>query len=136
MVECHVYYLITEHLSSVHPLSNTQCGFQSGKTIVSALLTITHDWFAKLEAGKKVCSVFFFGLKKAFDSVPHREVAEKLCKLHISPVVLHRCSSISHFIHDTKQVLPQVLSEMHHSCSNHLNWRTDATCWEMTVEVS
>ena len=59
MLERHVYYLITEHLSSDHPLANTQWGFQSGKSTVSALLTTTHDWFAKLEAGKEVCSVFF-----------------------------------------------------------------------------
>ena len=87
MLERHVYYLITEHLSSVHPLANTQWGFQSGKSTVSALLTTTHDWFVKLEAGKEVCSVFF-DLQKAFDSVPHRELVEKLSKLHISPVVL------------------------------------------------
>ena len=43
MLERHVYYLITEHLSSVHPLANTQWGFQSGKSTVSALLTTTHD---------------------------------------------------------------------------------------------
>ena len=63
MLERHVYYLITEHLSSVHPLANTQWGFQSGKTTVTALLTTTHDWFAKLEAGKENCSVFFLSNK-------------------------------------------------------------------------
>ena len=87
MLERHVYYLITEYLSSDHPLANTQWGFQSGKSTMSALLTTAHDWFAKLEAGKEVCSVFF-DLQKAFDSVPHRELVEKLCKLRISPVVL------------------------------------------------
>ena len=87
MLERHVHYLITEHLSSNHPLANTQWGFQSGKSTATALLTTTYDWLKELEAGKEVCSVFF-DIRKAFDSVPHRELVQKLCKLHINPIVL------------------------------------------------
>jgi len=72
MLECHVHYLITEHLSSNHPLANTQWGFQSGKSTATALLTTMYNWLKELEAGKEVCSVFF-DIRKAFDSVPHRE---------------------------------------------------------------
>ena len=87
MLERHVHYLITEHLSSNHPLANTQWGFQSGKSTATALLTTTYDWLKELEAGKEVCSVFF-NIRKAFDSIPHRELVQKLCKLHINPIVL------------------------------------------------
>jgi len=63
--------------------------FQSGKSTATALLITTYNWLIinELEAGKEVCSVFF-DIRKAFDSVPHRELVQKLCKLHINPIVL------------------------------------------------
>ena len=70
MLERHVHYLITEHLSSNHPLASTQWGFQSGKSTATALLTTTYDWLKELEAGNEVCSVFF-DIRKVFDSIPH-----------------------------------------------------------------
>ena len=48
MLERHVHYLITEHLSSNDPLANTQWGFQSGKSTATALLTTTYDWQGSL----------------------------------------------------------------------------------------
>lgn len=56
MLECHVCHLLTQHMSSDHPLANSQWGFQSGESTVTALLTTTYDWFEELESG----SAFFF----------------------------------------------------------------------------
>ena len=77
MLERHLHQYVTNHLNEHHPLSNKQWGFQSGKSTVTALLSVTHDWFQALESGQEVCSIFF-DLKKAFDSVPHRPLMDKL----------------------------------------------------------
>ena len=86
LLEHHMHFLLTEHLSSHHPISSDQWGFQSGKSTVSALLTSTHKWFQQLEAGREVCAVFF-DLRKAFDTVPHRALLEKLKQLNLNPVL-------------------------------------------------
>ena len=57
------------------------------KSTVAALLATTYDWFKELESGKGVCSVFF-DIRKAFDTVPHRKLIEKLCQLDVSPFVI------------------------------------------------
>ena len=80
MLERHFHQYVTKHLNEYHPLSNKQWGFQSGKSTVTALLSVTHDWFQALEAGQEVCSIFF-DLRKAFDSVPHRPLVDKLANL-------------------------------------------------------
>ena len=77
LLERHIHQVITIHLNENRPLSNMQLGFQSGKSTVTALLAVTHDWFKALESRHNVCSVFF-DLRKAFDSVPHRLLLEKL----------------------------------------------------------
>ena len=59
LIEHHIHFLITEHLSSCHPISESQWGFQVGKSTVSALLATTHDWLQHLEAGQDVCAIFF-----------------------------------------------------------------------------
>ena len=53
------------------------------------------------------------------------------------PMEVHTGVAVSVISSTTRnKYFPKCSPEMHHSCSNHLNWRTDATCWEMTVEVS
>ena len=54
----------------MHPLSNSQWGFQPGKSTVTALLAIVDNWLRMLDEGREIGAVFF-DLQKAFDSVPH-----------------------------------------------------------------
>ena len=77
LLERHIHQVITTHLNETRPLSNKQWGFQPGKSTVTALLSVTHDWLKALESRHNVCSVFL-DLCKAFDSVPHRLLLEKL----------------------------------------------------------
>ena len=55
-----IHYLISAHLSIHHPLSNLQWGFQERKSTVTALLSVTQDWFANLDKHKEICCVFRF----------------------------------------------------------------------------
>ena len=77
LLERHIHQVITTHLNETRPLSNKQWGFQPGKSTVTALLAVTHDWLKALESRHNVCSVFL-DLHKAFDSVLHRLLLEKL----------------------------------------------------------
>ena len=99
MLEQHFHQYITKHLNEHHPLSNKQWGFQSGKSTVTALLSVTHDWFQILEAGQEVCSIFF-DLRKAFDSVPHRPLVDKLANLGLDA---HALSWITSYLTNRKQ---------------------------------
>ena len=60
-------------------ISNSQWGFTTGRSTdsVAALLSTTHDWFKLLEEGKDICAIFL-DYRKAFDSVPHRTLIDKL----------------------------------------------------------
>ena len=77
ILEKHIYSLIAKHLSEHCPLSDAQWGFIPGRSTVSALLSTVHHWFQLLEDGKEVCAIFL-DFKKAFDSVPHIPLVEKL----------------------------------------------------------
>ena len=87
LLEKHMCNLMHDHLSNSHLLSNSQWGFRPGRSTVTALLSVTHEWLSALERGKEVCAVFF-DYRKAFDSVPHKPLLEKLENLHLGEVIL------------------------------------------------
>ena len=82
-----MYCQITDHLETHHPLSIFQWRFQSGKVTVTALLETTHNWYQLMDTGKEIGAVFF-DLKKAFDTVPHRALLDKLRDLHLNEFIL------------------------------------------------
>ena len=87
VLERHVYIVIADHLDTVCPLSDCQWGFRAGRSTVSALLSTTTNWFSILEAGSEICAIFF-DYRKAFDSVPHRPLLNKLISLNLDPFLL------------------------------------------------
>ena len=74
-------------LSKNSILSEHQWGFISRRSTTSALCLIIHNWLRTLEDGNEVCSVFF-DLRKAFDSVPHAPLLDKLLSYHIDPTII------------------------------------------------
>ena len=70
VLEHHMYGIITNHLQTFHPLSESQWGFLPGKSTVTALLATTHNWLSILEGGGEIDAIFF-DLRKAFDSISH-----------------------------------------------------------------
>ena len=60
-----------------------------------------HEWHLNLEGGAKIQAVFF-DLQKAFDSVPHRLLLQKLIQLDVHP---HIVAWISSYLYNCSQIV-------------------------------
>ena len=87
VLECHVKDIIDEFLAQSCPISDCQWGFMHHRSSVSALIAVFHDWLRALDSGHEVC-VVFFDVKKAFDSVPHAPLLEKLSEIGLNPYII------------------------------------------------
>ena len=80
VLEQHLYYLITDHLEEGHLLSNSQWGFRSSRSTTSTLLSTFSSWLSSLDSGIDICAIFF-DHQKAFDTVPHCPLLDKLSSI-------------------------------------------------------
>ena len=87
-----VYRMVFKHLCLSRPISSKQWGFLPGRSSTSALLSVTHDWLNHLDQGQDICSVYF-DLRKAFDSVPHRPLLQKLVDIQLNPYIIQWVNS-------------------------------------------
>ena len=77
-------------------LSPNQWGFLPGKSASSAL---TDEWHQILEQNVEVGTVFF-DLKKAFDTVPHRPLLNKLASVGLASHILQ---SLENYLYNRQQ---------------------------------
>ena len=85
--EKHIYSLVSSHLHEHCPISDKQWGFQAGKSTTTALITTVHRWLSYLDCGSDIAAVFF-DFKKAFDTVLHRLLIEKLHKTQLNTSIV------------------------------------------------
>ena len=68
---------VKEHLKSIGVPNIKQHGFVSGSSCLTNLLTSLEDWTKEVDDGYAV-DVLYLDIAKAFDSVPHERLKEKM----------------------------------------------------------
>ncbi|MCP4476281.1 MAG: reverse transcriptase family protein [Gammaproteobacteria bacterium] len=68
---------LVKHLSDHRLISQAQHGFLAKRSTVTQLLLCLNEWSKAIDAGKGV-DVAYLDIAKAFDSVPHAKLLEKL----------------------------------------------------------
>ena len=72
-----IYEQLYFYLYESNLLFSGQSGFRSHHSVLSSLLHCTNDWYLNLDKGQYT-SVTFIELKKAFDTVDHQILPQKL----------------------------------------------------------
>lgn len=87
VLERYISNILLDHLQCLNFISNKQWGFLEGRSTITALIKCTDDWLRELELGNDVCAIFF-DFQKAFDSVPHEPLFNKLSTLNLDACLL------------------------------------------------
>ena len=97
ILERHVANILIDHYSNI--LSSHQWGFTQGKSTSGALVTAIDAWHKLLDSGTEVCAIFF-DYRKAFDTVSHTLLLQKL---ETAGVNIHILTWLHDYLCDRKQ---------------------------------
>ena len=90
---------IMEYMEKNDMFSEHQYGFRSGYSCVTQLLHIFEEWSASIDDNKAI-DVIYLDFRKAFDTVPHKRLINKLKAYGIQGKIT---SWIENFLSDRKQ---------------------------------
>ena len=91
------------HKEWASPTLRNQWGFQAGKKTVAALLGTCHNWLEIPEKKRKEVEAVFFDFKKAFDTVPHKALLDKLQEIQLDGILTRWIRS---YLNDRTKLLP------------------------------
>ena len=78
---------IMSHLKENNMLSDQQHGFSRGRSCCTRLLEVINDWSESSDRGHPLEAIYL-DYRKAFESVPHHRLLEKLSKYGIKGKIL------------------------------------------------
>ena len=78
---------LMEHMAETSQLSDDQHGFRAKRSCISQLLATIEDWTRAIEDGSPVDAAYL-DFRKAFDSVPHKRLLQKLSDLGVRGAIL------------------------------------------------
>jgi hypothetical protein len=80
----HIYLKKLLHENKI--ISNDQFGFMPHRSCMLQLISTVKDWIEEIEKGNSI-DVIYFDLEKAFDSVDHEILIDKLNTIGINPLI-------------------------------------------------
>ena len=119
-----IYDQLYEYLDSNKHLFKDQYGFRNLHSVVSCLLNCTNDWYVNIERGK-FTAMIFIDLKKAFDTVVHQILLNKMRNYGIDGLEHQWFSS---YLDNRKQFCkatesaPILLKSIYRGTSRLLSW--------------
>ncbi len=90
---------LTEHMDNNNLYSEHQYGFRSGYSCITQLLHVFEEWSCALDSNENI-DVVYLDFRKAFDTVPHARLLNKLKAYGIRGQLL---KWIGNFLHDRRQ---------------------------------
>lgn len=92
LLEKHISFVLLNHLSSQNFFSDSQFGFLPQRSTSSALVSVCHHILSSLDHSTPLGGLFL-DIRKAFDSVSHSCLLDKLMKLDLPSPILQWLSS-------------------------------------------
>ena len=111
IMETFIKNILNQHLINNNILSEHQFGFVSGRSTITQLIVTLNEWLFSLDNDISVDAAYM-DFRKAFDTVPHKRLLNKLKGYNINGPVLNWIES---FLSDRQQFV-----KINNECSSNL----------------